>query len=407
MAIVRDDEPNVFETIKVLAVDLINVAGKRINLIEIFLGLQLFESIFEYFMSGKLYISDTYDMYKNESLSGNEEIQISLQERTTGIIRNYSFRLYKIARDSGVSKAASKSKILECYFYSAEKQFDNLNKISRKFYGFPDVIVDTIVSAFYQSPKSIFVDYTASEIEYICNYRQGSTVIDYMTRNAISDSGDADFVFFESMAGFHFIPLSFLLAQSSVENLFYLPKREMTFRIDDMHFFQQDAYFDLNLDAEAGLFGKTLFKMNDNDRYGIVKTSATYADNAANFLTNGRNLLFSDELSNANNLVKVNYHNHTVAQVRSANLTTLLLNNKLLVKTLGTLDRKAGDILKVQYPNQDNTPEPNTSMDGSWVISAIKHSISNSFEYTQNIMLIKNARNYDTNLPSAGGEYAI
>jgi hypothetical protein len=403
MASIRT-ENDVFETIKVLALDLITIAGRRIDLIEIFLGLQLFESVFEHFMSGKLFISDTYDLFKNESLSGNEEIQMILEEKSTGILRTFSFRLYKINKDSDVTRTSTKLKILECYFYSAEKQADILKSVSRKFYNLPEFVVESIVRDVYGSIKELQVDYSAIPVEYYCNYRPGSSVIDFMARNAVSLYGDMDYVFFESMSGFHFVPLSFLLSQSAVENLKYLPKREMSFRIDDMHFYQQDNYFDINVDAGRGLFGKTFYKLADNDRYGYVKTEATYADNAARFLTNGRNLLFSDDLFTSNNMVAEHYHNHDVAQVRSAQLVTLMHNNKLMVRTLGTLDRKAGDILNVEYPNQDNIVEPNTSLDGSWIILGIKHSITNAMEYTQNMMLAKNARNLDDNLPGAVGD---
>jgi hypothetical protein len=400
-------ENAVFETIKVLSLDLITITGKRIDLTEIFLGLQLFESVFENFMSGKIFISDTYDMFKNESLSGNEEIRITLQEGPVNISRVYSFRLYKIDRDFGVTKSTSKSKVLECYFYSQEKQFDILNQVSRKFSGYPENVVASILYMLYGSTKMFHFDYTDIEVDYFSDYRSPSATIDFMTKNAVSTYGEMDYLFFESMAGFHFVPLSFLLAQDPVEDLRYLTKREMSFRVDDMHFFQQDAYFDINVDASRGLFGKTLYKLADNDRYGFVKTAATYSENAAKFLTNGRNLLFSDELNSASNKVGPHYHNHDVAQVRSAQIATLLHNNRLMVRTLGTMDRKVGDILNVEYPNQDNLTEPNTALDGAWIILSIKHSITNTGEYSQNMMLAKNARNLDVNLPSAAGNIVI
>jgi hypothetical protein len=400
-------ENAVFETIKVLALDLITIAGNRINLSEIFLGLQLFESVFEHFMTGKVFISDTYDMFKNESLAGNEEIQITLLEPTTSIQRIYSFRLYKINRDFDVTKTSTKLKILECYFYSAEKQADILKSVSRKYSDKPENVVESIVRDIWDSNKELVVDYTAASVDYYSGYKSGSSVINFMTENAVSANGYMDYIFFESMAGFHFVPISFLLAQDSVEGLKYLPKREMSFRIDDMHFYQQEAYFDINVDADRGLFGKTFYKLKDNDRYGFIKTEATYVENSAGFLTNGRNLLFSEDLFTSNNHVTAHYHNHDVAQVRSAQIVTLLHNNKLLVRTLGTLDRKVGDILDVEYPNQDNIVEPNTALDGSWIILSIKHSITNSMEYTQNMMLAKNARNADDNLPGTEGAFSI
>ena len=402
MALKKEDI-SVFETIKVLALDLITISGRRIDLIGLFLGLNLYESVFEKFMTGQLFISDTTDMYKNVPLVGNEQINITLLERSTNIEKVYSFRLYKINRDNDVTRSSAKFKILDCYFYSPEMQVDNLVRISRKFWDFPDTIVETILREFYGTQKQISIDYTDDLIQYYSNYHRGSSVIDFCAKNAVSDLGDYDFVFYESMAGFHFLPFSLLLQLEPVSDLVYLSKREIDFRIDNMQMFKQDAYFDLNVDAQTGLFGKTLYKLQDNDRYGYVKTAATYADNSAYFVTNGRNLLFDGFLFSDTNMVTDYHHNHDVAQIRSAQLATVLHNNKILVRTHGTLDRKSGDILNVTYPNQDNIQEPNTGFDGRWIILSIKHIITNNSEYTQNIELAKNARTINEYLPETTG----
>ncbi len=401
------DGSSVFETIKVLALSIVTKNSGNVNLLDIFMGINLFESIFENFITGRLYISDTFDLYKNQSLSGNEDILLTLQERSTGIKYDFTFKLYKINRESDVTKAITKLRHLECYFYSAEMQTDSLKRISRKFYDYPENIVESVVRDIYGSSKDLFTDTGDDIIEYYSNFHKGSSVIDYVVNNSTSIGGERDFVFYETMQGFHFIPISYLLTLDSVEDLVWEPKREKTFRIDDIHFYKQDAYFDINTDSNQGLFGKTLYKMSDWDRYGIVKTAATYADNSDNFTTSGRNLLFSDDLFNSNNIVKDYWHNHEVAQVRSASLSTIFNNNRLMVRVQGTLDRKCGDVLKVSYPNQDNFPEPNTSLDGSWMILSIAHIISNSSEYTQNMIIAKNARNTDDNLPAAGGTISL
>lgn len=401
----RKEDISVFETIKVLALDLITIDGRRISLIDVFLGLNLFESVFEKFMSGKLFISDTSDMYKNTPLVGNEQVNITLLERSTNIEKVYSFRLYKINRDFDVTRSSSKFKILECYFYSPEKQIDNLHRISRKFFDFPDAIVETILRQYYGTEKEIYIDYADDLIEYYSNYHRGSSAIEFCCKNAVSDLGESDFLFYESMDGFHFVPISFLLELEPVSNLVYLPKREVDFRIDNMQMFKQDSYFDLNTNAAIGLFGKTLYKLADRDRYGYVKTAATYDENAKYFVTGGRNLLFDENLFSDTNMVMDYHHNHDVAQIRSGMLSTILNNNKILVRTHGTLDRKSGDIMNVTYPNQDNIQEPNTGFDGRWIILSIKHIITNNEEYTQNIELAKNARTINDVLPETSTEF--
>ena len=147
--------------------------------------------------------------------------------------------------------------------------------------------------------------------------------------------------------------------------------------------------------------------MQDGDRYGIVKTAANYADNAGQFVTAGRNLLFDEALFSENNRVMDYHHNHSVAQVRSALMSTILHNNKIVVRAIGTLERRAGDIINMVHPNQDNLQEPNTSFDGTWLILSIKHIITNNQEYTQNIMLAKNARKTEERMPEASGSVVL
>jgi hypothetical protein len=211
------------------------------------------------------------------------------------------------------------------------------------------------------------------------------------------------------MDGFHYVPISYLMQQLVVENMQWLPERDTqtAFRIDTMKMFTQDAYFDHILNMEFGLFGKTLYKLGDNNRYNFVETKRTYSENTALGTSLGRNMLFDEDLFNERNLVAAEYHDHEVKQARSAMLSTILNNNKIVVRTTGTFDRVAGNTLNVTMPNMDNVVGTNESFDGKWLIMGIKHMISPTAEYEQNLMLVKNARKFEIRLPPVIGRVSL
>lgn len=403
------ETPSLFETVQLSSLDIIsNLEDKRISLLEIFVELNLFESIMEPFMTGKLILTDTLDLYKNFPLVGNEIIEMSFLERTTNINRVHRFRVYKIGRESTVQRGTGKMRMLEVYICSEEMMKNSIKRISRNFIGSPSSTIQWLLTFPLESVKLIDSITPISFPEYTANFNKPSTIINFLARNSQSTFGH-DYVFYEAMDGFHYKPISYLMQQTIVENMQWLPERDLqtTFRIDTMRMFQQDAYFDHIMNMEFGLFGKTLYKLGDNNRYNFVETKRTLSDNTAFGTSLGRNMLFDEQLFDERNLVAAEYHDHEVKQARTSMMSTILNNNKIVVKATGTFDRVAGNTLNVTMPILDNTVGTNESWDGKWLIMGIKHSISPAPEYIQNLLLVKNARKFESRLPSVIGRISL
>jgi hypothetical protein len=351
------DTASLFDTIQLTSLDIIsNLDNKRISLLEIFLELNLFESIFEPFMTGKLILTDTLDLYKNFPLVGNELIEMTFLELSTNINRVMKFRVYKIGKEATVMRGTSGYRNLEVYLCSEEMMKNSIKRISRNFIGSPRTTIEWL-----------------SFPEYTANFNKPSTIIDFLARNSQSVFGH-DYVFYEAMNGFHYKPISYLMQQLVVENMQWLPERDVqtAFRIDTMKMVKQEAFFDHILNMEFGLFGKTLYKLGDNYRYNFVETERALDESMATGTSLGRNMLFDDELFDPRNMVAADYHDHEVKQARTAMMSTILNNNKIV-----------------------------------WLIMGIKHIISPAPEYEQNILLVKNARKFEVRLPPVIGRVSL
>jgi hypothetical protein len=140
------DTASLFDTIQLTSLDIIsNLDNKRISLLEIFLELNLFESIFEPFMTGKLILTDTLDLYKNFPLVGNELIEMTFLELSTNINRVMKFRVYKIGKEATVMRGTSGYRNLEVYLCSEEMMKNSIKRISRNFIGSPRTTIEWLL----------------------------------------------------------------------------------------------------------------------------------------------------------------------------------------------------------------------------------------------------------------------
>lgn len=400
---------SLFETIQLLGLNLIsNLEDKTIDIKEIFVGIHIFESILEPFITGKMVLTDTLDLYTNFPLVGGEIIEMSLKERATNITRVFRYKIYKINRDENVMRGTSKVRHLEIFFCSEEMFNNSIRRISRKFSGNPVANIQWLLQNPLESTKQLTSVAPENELDYFANFHKPTTIINFFSRNSKGASG-SDYLFFETMDGFTYAPISYLMQQNFVENMTWLPERDQqtAFRIDTIKLFTQENYFDHILNMEFGLFGKTLYKPGDNNRYGFVETKKTYLENTESQTFNGRYALFDPGMYDARNMVDAEYHDHDVKQTRSAMMSTILNNNKIVVRANGTLDRVAGNTLNVNMPNIDNVVGSNEAWDGKWLILTIRHTITPAAEYEQNLLLAKNARKNEERLPEVSGQISL
>jgi hypothetical protein len=390
-------QSEIFTVIDEIDIYITNIAGKQIELSRLMINLDIYENIFDIFLSGKIVIADTTDILKNFLIVGNEEITISLHTTDTNKSVTLDFRVYKINKDQMIRQGDIKHKVLELFICSAEAIDNSKTLVSKKFEGSPETLVSTILTDHLNSSKDLSSDSAMTNVTVYSNYWRPVRIIDFISRIS-KTSSYSDYVFFENLEGFIFKPLSSLMAASSVNNISF--KTDSTSFIGNTNIKKHnfDRYYDLLKSAKNGLFGSTLYKPHDTN-YSFEKVQATLYENLDNITTNGSSFQFNGNMNSNENLVSSNFYEPSVSSIRMMSL--LMLNNyNFSMRLNGDFSRKCGDILNLEFPNLDNETNINELFNGNWFVLGIRHSIRQNNLFSQDIIISKNSFFNNNNLDS-------
>jgi len=375
-------------TVESLTITLIDNFGNEINLTKMFLELDIFESIFEQFMTGKLIILDSLDMIANVPIIGNETLQLDIDTNQYDAPIKLDFTIYKIDKDVQVQKRNVKNKMYIVYFCSDEIIKNFLHPISRKFSDFPENVLQWILTNAMESEKTLTSTATAESIDFHSNFWKSSDIIKYLSVNS-STSEYSDYIFYEDFSGFNFKPVSELLSESSLQTLTYETTSESFIKLNNIRSFKFETYFDLLTLLKVGFFGSTLFK-HDVSNYEYTKTESVFSDRENDITSLGKYSFFQSSLSNATNKVDVNYMDHDIININSTQ-QKLLNQYNIVAKMNGDFSRKCGMVVDFSFPNTDNESPTNDQFDGNWLINGIKHIFFQNTSYEQNVLLSKNS----------------
>ncbi|WP_298751821.1 hypothetical protein [uncultured Arcobacter sp.] len=367
-----------YKNVNIYKLELVSHTGETINLIELFLTLNLYESIFTYNITGKLILIDTIDIIKNMPIIGGETINVSFGIDEDNI-KNLKFDIYKIQRDEAGIRD-EKKKIVILYVSSKGMLANERKRFSKRFNTSIDSIL-TEVTTHFESSK--LVESTQSEnINYLSNYWTAYENIAYILTNAIRP----DYFFYETMESFKFTTFEDMLSDEYGEIIFDIYDESKQASTDNILSYKIDNYFDLPLSYKSKIFGNTNYCLDDIN-YNIEKTVNTYSDIMDNFANMGKNRLFVDELYSVEN--DINTHDSDIINHRSPFIKGLS-NNNLVIKLHGTISRYAGQsVVMKNYPTIDNKSNYHELFSGKWLITDINHSIDNDGKYEQNLALVK------------------
>jgi hypothetical protein len=378
----------IFTSIDEIDVYITNVAGRQIELSRLMLSLDIYENVFDVFLSGKLVVTDTMDILKNFLIVGNEEISISLHTTDTAKSVTLDFRVYKINRDQIVQQGDLKRKVMELFICSAEAIENGKSLVSKKFEGKPETVVSSVLSDHLGSSKDLDSDAGSSDITVYANYWRPAKIIDFVSRVSRT-SAYSDYVFFENLDGFVFKPLSSLMSESAANDISFRTATDSFIGNTNIKRYNFSKYYNLLKSGREGLFGSTLYKPHDTE-YSFEKVEATLAENFESITTNGSSFPFSGDMNSSENLVSTNFYEPSVSSVRMMSL--LMLNNyNFSMRLNGDFSRKCGDVLNIEFPNLDNETSVNELFNGNWFVLGIRHTILQNNLFQQDVIVAKNS----------------
>lgn len=176
------------------------------------IGIQLFEDMFNPWISGQIIIKESHDFINLFPLVGKEFVRIDLS--TPGLDEKYKFRgeffIYKL---TDRIRSAHREQAYVLHFVSKEAIIDVNKKISKTFAGKISDTVKAIVEAEdgLESKKNLTVEPTANNTKHISNFWSPLKNINYLSKNAVNADGSPTYIFFENKFGMVFASLDGLL----------------------------------------------------------------------------------------------------------------------------------------------------------------------------------------------------
>ena len=289
------------------------------------------------------------------------------------------------------------------FFCSDELISTQLNCINKKFIGYAEDEIQGILTSL-GSTKSFDYEQTLSPHSFVSNFWKFDRIINKMVSNLQSET-HKEYIFFETLSGFNFKTISYLLSQEPIQTLVNTKAENFMFLIDNINEYQFNTFFDIISYADVGFFGTTYYKW-DTEYYNFIKTESILSEAEDDIITLGKSSFYDIKLSNKNNLISENYQNHDIIYKRMVQWNMLSQYN-MVCRMHGDFNRKCGQNITMSFPNIDNSLMINNHFDNKWFIHTIRHIIRTTTEYEQNIVLCKNSAFNNSVLRPISGNYSI
>ena len=195
---------------------LISSSGVAIDLTELVITINMFESVFSHAMSGSILIGDTNNLAVNLPIIGQEYLRIklntpSLDDNAIDYSENV-FVIYKIKK----RVSDGQMQVLELQFTSPEMLKSNRTRISKSYTNTVDNIAEDILTneRYLNTKKDLFIEPTTGIRRMVVPNLNPYDILTKLATESISkESGSPHYMFYENTRGLHFRSLQSLYAQ--------------------------------------------------------------------------------------------------------------------------------------------------------------------------------------------------
>jgi hypothetical protein len=190
------------------AIRLMNGAGVDIDISNLVVNIDLFESIHRPFISGSILIADSKALMSRFPIIGEELLHLRFETPTTGKFITKTFFIDRLETRYGEN---NKSAYI-LHFTSVNMLKDMNLKHSSAYSGYasdivPELFKKTLVDSWPSTEDEIYVEKTANKIKFISNFWSPFRCISYCANSSIS-ANDAmqspSFIFYEDNKKYNF-----------------------------------------------------------------------------------------------------------------------------------------------------------------------------------------------------------
>ena len=197
-------------------------SGNIIPLESLLVGIELFENVFSYAITGSITLLDTNSVVLNLPIIGQEYLSLKISTPLVNPQKNdiidfteNVFSIYKI--DTRIE--GEQAEVVKLHFMSPEGLRNNRTRVSKSYTNSIDKIVTDVIQneRYLNSKKDVFVEGTVGVRKIIAPNSRPYIFIKKLSTEAVSlEHGSPYFLFYENKDGIHFRSLDSLYAQSVV-----------------------------------------------------------------------------------------------------------------------------------------------------------------------------------------------
>jgi hypothetical protein len=392
--------------------------GGAIDVSNLVLSVDLFEDIYSPFMTGTVTISDGIGLRSHLPIMGMESFDLSF--RTPGVgadITNVSLSVVSISK-----REINRSGGTETYELKMRSPSYLTNEIARvkgSYSGKISDIVKKIMDDYYPGVPHL-IQPTKNEYKFTIPNMKISEVMDMLCRHAVSEEGDPNYVFYETLSGFVFRSIGDMCKQDPVKQ--YNNKlssindgkdksRQEFLKIQE---FQVESDFDLESQLSNGALASRLITHDlttKSIRYSSFNYVSTFDD--YNHLNDNRKLPIASPLNNVNDGVNIfmpkstlNHgdlfdNNQDYEEFVQGGISTrrMWLTDSLAIKVAGDSRLRVGNVAHLSMPATEPKKGANDESyehkysSGKYLITSIRHHLLNigTKEYTNTIEMSRDS----------------
>jgi hypothetical protein len=426
--------------------------AEPLDLTNVRIEINIFEDIFNNFISGNISLMDTWDLTTLFPLIGEERLEISFyrpgtkkqpaeslfgslfkpiypdqqyQEISDTESYKMSFRVVKLTNRKTVR---DKAQYYVLHFTSPELIVNKKKKVrlayKKKLYS---DIVDIVYKGYFASSKPLEIEPTMFEQDFaISNWTPSQTINIICSRSIPVGRAGSSYVFYETIKGFHFVSLEKLFEQEPKEVLLFQwsdvyvspLNKAIDEEVRNVHDYDFVDYYDVLSNLQHGMYASKLLTYDPvRQRYfeydfDYMKEFDKQKHLEANKLcTDGLDALGEPYMARFNVMGTNKDHDKIpwIAGKEPGIMPTQIekyilqrqsqfqqIQNVRLALTLpGNSERKAGNVIEFALPNAMGWPqkygdEPEKYLSGKYLITAIRHRLQKD-AYFHDIEIVKDS----------------
>tara|TARA_B100000424_G_C22933470_1_gene496623 strand:+ start:995 stop:2368 length:1374 start_codon:yes stop_codon:yes gene_type:complete len=415
---------------EILESTLTSSTGATVNISKLITEINLFEDLFSNAISGSIILIDSNNLVSKAPLIGQERVKLKLAIPTVTNAEaaiEITFFVYKIVMNTEVSKNAQ---MIELAMVTPELLKNFRIRVSKSYTNTIDNIVQDILqndNTLISTKKNVFIDRTSGIRRMVVPNLRPYDIIKNLATEAVSDTGQPYFFFYETLRGLNFVSLETLYREDPIAEYessdFEVMKTktpkgkgqsvtgdlEKDYRRTLSH--SMSSFNDMLANTVSGMLGSNIIRYDMYHKTYQKKQFGYFSNFDNNARTDGNPIYNSNDLKDSpdarihlqpgftKNFDSFHYNNNTTSYSysgtriyetllsRQSKFSELTMGASAMISVHGNFSLNVGKSVNFKMPGVGDT-EYDEALSGKYIITTLRHTFNNPQKKSQTIMTL-------------------